>query len=247
MRGASLCHGAQPLCPPRPLADSLSLKRDGQRVRQLQPSPRVPDRAGGGAASLHGGQEVQEGGGGFSGGPQGVDVGRGTPSARRGSAESAAALGRCPFNARVPAQVTIKYSKLGLEDFDFKHYNKTLFAGLEPHIPNAYCNCMIQVGPPALPGPPRPPQTSPDPPSLPGAVFPGAGSLLGAKPPLPEGVLPGLRAGAAVPHAGPVPRRPLPGLWGDRLGCRGGRGRGRSRVVPYPRLTASTSAETPVA
>lgn len=42
-------------------------------------------------------------------------------------------------------QVTIKYSKLGLEDFDFKHYNKTLFAGLEPHIPNAYCNCMIQV------------------------------------------------------------------------------------------------------
>lgn len=48
-------------------------------------------------------------------------------------------------NVFVLHQVTIKYSKLGLEDFDFKHYNKTLFAGLEPHIPNAYCNCMIQV------------------------------------------------------------------------------------------------------
>ncbi|XP_063319887.1 PAN2-PAN3 deadenylation complex catalytic subunit PAN2-like [Pelmatolapia mariae] len=42
-------------------------------------------------------------------------------------------------------KVTIKYSKRGREDFDFKHYNRTLFAGLEPQIPNAYCNCMIQV------------------------------------------------------------------------------------------------------
>lgn len=50
------------------------------------------------------------------------------------------------MTCQISAQVTIKYSKLGLEDFDFKHYNKTLFAGLEPHIPNAYCNCMIQVG-----------------------------------------------------------------------------------------------------
>uniref|UniRef100_A0A3B3WCP6 PAN2-PAN3 deadenylation complex catalytic subunit PAN2 n=1 Tax=Poecilia mexicana TaxID=48701 RepID=A0A3B3WCP6_9TELE len=49
------------------------------------------------------------------------------------------------LNVFVLLQVTIKYSKLGLEDFDFKHYNRTLFAGLEPHIPNAYCNCMIQV------------------------------------------------------------------------------------------------------
>ena len=42
-------------------------------------------------------------------------------------------------------KVEIKYSKYGVEDFNFRHYNQTPFSGLEIHIQNAYCNCMIQV------------------------------------------------------------------------------------------------------
>ncbi|XP_030589978.1 PAN2-PAN3 deadenylation complex catalytic subunit PAN2-like [Archocentrus centrarchus] len=42
-------------------------------------------------------------------------------------------------------KVAIKYSKRGLEGFNFSSYNQTMFAGLEPDIPSAYCNSMIQV------------------------------------------------------------------------------------------------------
>eukprot|EP01135_Chromosphaera_perkinsii_P008462 Nk52_evm30s1360 gene=Nk52_evmTU30s1360 len=42
-------------------------------------------------------------------------------------------------------QVEIKYSRIGLENFDFGLYNKTAFSGLETHIPNAYCNAALQV------------------------------------------------------------------------------------------------------
>ncbi|CAB3984483.1 PAN2-PAN3 deadenylation complex catalytic subunit PAN2 isoform X1, partial [Paramuricea clavata] len=53
-----------------------------------------------------------------------------------------------PFSSLVPKiyrRVEMRYSKLGVDDFNFQHYNKTSFAGLEIHIPNAYCNCMLQT------------------------------------------------------------------------------------------------------
>jgi len=50
-----------------------------------------------------------------------------------------------PVVAKQYRKVEIKYSKLGVEDFDFSFYNRTNFAGLETHIPNAYCNSMLQV------------------------------------------------------------------------------------------------------
>ncbi|TPX57736.1 hypothetical protein PhCBS80983_g03604 [Powellomyces hirtus] len=42
-------------------------------------------------------------------------------------------------------RVEIKYSKFGIEDFDFGFYNKTPYGGLETHIVNSYCNAMLQV------------------------------------------------------------------------------------------------------
>lgn len=41
--------------------------------------------------------------------------------------------------------VEIRYSKFGVEDFDFRHYNKTKYAGLETHIVNSYANPLLQV------------------------------------------------------------------------------------------------------
>ncbi|KAK9704495.1 poly(A)-specific ribonuclease [Basidiobolus ranarum] len=42
-------------------------------------------------------------------------------------------------------RVEIKYSRFGVEDFDFGYYNKTHFSGLETHITNSYCNSLLQV------------------------------------------------------------------------------------------------------
>ncbi|KAH8884604.1 hypothetical protein GQ53DRAFT_697301 [Thozetella sp. PMI_491] len=39
----------------------------------------------------------------------------------------------------------IKYSKFGVDDFDFRYYNSTRYAGLENHIVNSYANSLLQV------------------------------------------------------------------------------------------------------
>jgi PAB-dependent poly(A)-specific ribonuclease subunit 2 len=48
----------------------------------------------------------------------------------------------------VPAMygnVEIKYSKFGVDDFDFAYYNQTAFSGLETHITNSYANPLLQL------------------------------------------------------------------------------------------------------
>ncbi|KAM0591258.1 hypothetical protein ACHAPN_007399 [Verticillium nonalfalfae] len=41
--------------------------------------------------------------------------------------------------------VEIKYSKFGVDDFDFGYYNRTAYSGLEIHIANSYANALLQV------------------------------------------------------------------------------------------------------
>ncbi|RDW85660.1 PAB-dependent poly(A)-specific ribonuclease subunit PAN2 [Coleophoma crateriformis] len=41
--------------------------------------------------------------------------------------------------------VEIKYSKFGVDDFDFGYYNKTSYSGLEIHISNSYANPLLQL------------------------------------------------------------------------------------------------------
>ncbi|KAK2761711.1 poly(A)-specific ribonuclease [Arachnomyces sp. PD_36] len=43
------------------------------------------------------------------------------------------------------SNVEIKYSKFGVDDFDFRYYNKTKFSGLETHIANSFTNSLLQL------------------------------------------------------------------------------------------------------
>ncbi|KKY24389.1 putative pab-dependent polyspecific ribonuclease subunit pan2 [Phaeomoniella chlamydospora] len=43
------------------------------------------------------------------------------------------------------SNVEIKYSRFGVDDFDFRYYNKTEFSGLETHISNSYTNALLQL------------------------------------------------------------------------------------------------------
>jgi PAB-dependent poly(A)-specific ribonuclease subunit 2 len=43
------------------------------------------------------------------------------------------------------SNVEIKYSRFGVDDFDFRYYNKTSFSGLETHIANSFTNAIFQL------------------------------------------------------------------------------------------------------
>ncbi|TGO70876.1 hypothetical protein BELL_0652g00040 [Botrytis elliptica] len=48
-------------------------------------------------------------------------------------------------NSAFYMNVEIKYSKFGVDDFDFGYYNKTPYSGLETHISNSYANSLLQI------------------------------------------------------------------------------------------------------
>lgn len=76
---------------------------------------------------------------------------QGSPVMDRRISDVADALGAAELlslKAEVPVMyrnVEIKYSKFGVDDFDFGFYNRTKYSGLEIHISNSYANPLLQV------------------------------------------------------------------------------------------------------
>eukprot|EP00842_Homolaphlyctis_polyrhiza_P003257 jgi/Hompol1/3932/HPOL_003377-RA len=71
-------------------------------------------------------------------------TGSSTPESRSGTPgpDASAIIGIPPYWRAVE----IKYSKFGIEDFDFGFYNRTeLYGGLESHIQNSYLNSLLQL------------------------------------------------------------------------------------------------------
>lgn len=53
-----------------------------------------------------------------------------------------------PSGIRVPRKyrkLEIRYSKFGVDDFDFDFYNKTPYSGLETQVANSYANALLQL------------------------------------------------------------------------------------------------------
>lgn len=46
---------------------------------------------------------------------------------------------------KIYRKLEIKYSKFGINDFDFKVFNDTRYSGLESQLANAYCNPLLQL------------------------------------------------------------------------------------------------------
>ena len=70
----------------------------------------------------------------------------------RRSSDVAEALGAVALSGGLKAEVPvmyrnveIKYSRFGVDDFDFEFYNKTQHSGLEIHIANSYSNPLLQL------------------------------------------------------------------------------------------------------
>lgn len=82
--------------------------------------------------------------------PREEDAGPG--AARRASEDFGKAFNNMTLDSGAKADakflyriVEIRYSRFGVEDFDFRYYNKTNYAGLETHIVNSYANPLLQI------------------------------------------------------------------------------------------------------